>query len=408
MHRRVFSGILSILLVLSILGLGFSIQSVGTWTGETIYIRTDGSVYPSDAPVSTLDNITYIVTDDIRTTFGLGIVVERNNSVIDGADHTLQGAEAFPGIEITTGRRNVTIMNFKIEDYGGGILVFPSVFINITGNTIGSRVHTHTYGISLHDSSDITISENNITNSLFGIELSHSINSEVYRNELTSNHYDGIHFYVSNHSRISENNITAGYGGSIGIEVAWSVNVTISENTVADHHYGLSIGANSENNTVVGNNITNNTYGIVIDSSKNMIYHNNFINNTSQTFLTQFSANIWDNGYEGNYWSDGEHNDANGDGIVDTPYVIDDNDLDRYPLMSPYWYWINPIVGDINRDTKVDIKDVAIVAKAYGSMPGFPNWNPHADITGPEKVPDGKVDIRDVALVAKHYGEIYT
>ena len=66
---------------------------------------------------------------------------------------------------------------------------------------------------------------------------------------------------------------------------------------------------------------------------------------------------------------------------------------------SPPW--------DINGDGKIDIKDIAIVAKAYGSIPGFHNWNPDADITGPTPlVPDGKVDIRDIALVASHYGEI--
>jgi len=65
-------------------------------------------------------------------------------------------------------------------------------------------------------------------------------------------------------------------------------------------------------------------------------------------------------------------------------------------------------VWDINQDTKCDIKDIAIVAKAYGSKPGDKNWNPKADITGPiYLVPDGKVDIRDIALVAKHFGERY-
>jgi len=56
---------------------------------------------------------------------------------------------------------------------------------------------------------------------------------------------------------------------------------------------------------------------------------------------------------------------------------------------------------------KIDMKDVAVVAKAFGSEPGDPNWNPVADITGPEGSPDGKVDMRDVSLVAKHFGEEY-
>jgi len=63
---------------------------------------------------------------------------------------------------------------------------------------------------------------------------------------------------------------------------------------------------------------------------------------------------------------------------------------------------------DVNDDGKCNIEDIAIAAKAYGSKPGDPNWDPRADITGPTYlVPDGKVDIRDIALVAKHFGETY-
>jgi len=62
-------------------------------------------------------------------------------------------------------------------------------------------------------------------------------------------------------------------------------------------------------------------------------------------------------------------------------------------------------VGDINGDGKVDIKDVAIVAAAFGTDPSHPRWNPDADITGPVYlVPDGKVDIRDISLVARNFG----
>jgi hypothetical protein len=70
-------------------------------------------------------------------------------------------------------------------------------------------------------------------------------------------------------------------------------------------------------------------------------------------------------------------------------------------------------IGDLNRDGKVDIRDVHIAALAYGSYgpnyfypgsPSSPTWNPIADITGPKGVPDNKVDIRDVNLVARNYG----
>lgn len=64
------------------------------------------------------------------------------------------------------------------------------------------------------------------------------------------------------------------------------------------------------------------------------------------------------------------------------------------------------LLGDINGDGKVDMRDVAIAAAAFGSYPGHPRWNPDADITGPlYLVPDGKVDTRDVAVITRNFGK---
>jgi hypothetical protein len=62
------------------------------------------------------------------------------------------------------------------------------------------------------------------------------------------------------------------------------------------------------------------------------------------------------------------------------------------------------VVGDINGDFKVDIKDLVLVIKYFGSYPGHPTkpWNPNADINC-----DNKVDIKDLVLVIKHFGEHY-
>jgi hypothetical protein len=58
------------------------------------------------------------------------------------------------------------------------------------------------------------------------------------------------------------------------------------------------------------------------------------------------------------------------------------------------------IVGDLNGDGKVDILDIATVAKAFGSFPGDSRWNPIADVNR-----DGKVDILDIAMVATNFGK---
>ena len=51
-------------------------------------------------------------------------------------------------------------------------------------------------------------------------------------------------------------------------------------------------------------------------------------------------------------------------------------------------------------DGKVDMKDIAVVAKAFGSEPGEPGWNPIADL-----YPDGKIDMKDVAIPARNFGK---
>jgi parallel beta-helix repeat protein len=111
----------------------------------------------------------------------------------------------------------------------------------------------------------------------------------------------------------------------------------------------------SNNNTLVGNNVASNYNGILVgySSNNNTIYHNNFIDNVAQVYDYAWeypispSINVWDDGYPsgGNYWSNyvgvdvksGPNQDLHGsDEIGDTPYVIDANNTDHYPLMNPY------------------------------------------------------------------------
>jgi uncharacterized protein YfaS (alpha-2-macroglobulin family) len=54
--------------------------------------------------------------------------------------------------------------------------------------------------------------------------------------------------------------------------------------------------------------------------------------------------------------------------------------------------------ADINQDGTVNILDLAIVARAWGSYPGHPHWDPRCDVNG-----DSKINIIDITLVAKEY-----
>jgi hypothetical protein len=56
--------------------------------------------------------------------------------------------------------------------------------------------------------------------------------------------------------------------------------------------------------------------------------------------------------------------------------------------------------GDINSDKKVDISDLVVVASAYGSQLGDPNWNINASLNN-----DNVVDIFDLDIIALNYGK---
>jgi len=56
--------------------------------------------------------------------------------------------------------------------------------------------------------------------------------------------------------------------------------------------------------------------------------------------------------------------------------------------------------GDVNWDGYIDSADLDLIAAAYGSMAGSPNWNPDADLNG-----DGKVDIKDLTICRSNQGK---
>ena len=129
-----------------------------------------------------------------------------------------------------------------------------------------------------------------------------------------------------------------------GIYVWAGSSHNITGNHLANNYLGIYLGYSTKHNSIVGNNITKNKYGILFwEASNNIIYHNRLINNTVQVYdvgvyspdRASPSVNNWDNSTTGNYWSDYNGTDNNRDGIGDTPYVIYENNQDNYPFMNP-------------------------------------------------------------------------
>lgn len=97
---------------------------------------------------------------------------------------------------------------------------------------------------------------------------------------------------------------------------------------------GITLGEGAVGNWVRANRIVDGqTFGIAIpDGDANLITHNSLIDNAPNA-SDLGSANRWDDGVFGNFWSDYSGQDTNGDGIGDTPYQIATNSIDRFPMM---------------------------------------------------------------------------
>ena len=110
--------------------------------------------------------------------------------------------------------------------------------------------------------------------------------------------------------------------------------------------------AKGNNNVFFANYIAYNKCGVAVrrdyPPADSIFYNNTFLDNdvqvnTDSTYLVPtgdevpaYHSGFFDNGPFGNYWSDYNGVDFNEDGIGDSPYVIDEDRKDNYPLMTPY------------------------------------------------------------------------
>jgi parallel beta-helix repeat protein len=370
---------------------------------STIYIRADGSVEGTDKIQRNGNVYTFVGNISVEGTQVDGIIVEKDNIVIDGAGYTLQYMgnlsylfRGINGINLTA-RNGITIKNMRIIDFVFNVQLHKSSNNTILSNYIStselgitlSNSHNNSviqnevvsYGenmfsmlnasspnIQLFNSSSNTISANYVYTKEIGIDLVESHNNRITQNNLVSNgEGSGITFYRysvndtgsgnSFNNTISGNAITE---QGIGIKSLTGSKNIVSGNNITDcKTYGIFL-ENYQQINVVGNNFENNTVGIFLGdkASNNTIHHNNFINNQKDVtdvrstipFLPS-PKSIWDTVSRGNYWSSYNGTDNNGDGIGDSPHLINDVNQDNYPLMNP-----------------VDIEEYII--------PEFPSWTP--------------------------------
>lgn len=264
--------------------------------------------------------------------------------------------------------------------------------INCTNVIVqGLNLTENWQSISIKSSSDIMISDNSITNNIYGLKIEGSgffdLNSGIYFS------FSSVNVTVKNNVFL-DNDVACELTyptvdclvlnntferNPVGILASQIENSTIAGNFVklsnitlppppnvndlmpfvypelqihrTEEVSSLNIGGILEEsgsfNTYYDNTVQDSLYGILAvpysgrGGPGNLVCHNNIINNTYQ-WVRQFFGDSWDFGYPtgGNYWSDyagkdlfsgSSQNELGSDGIGDTPYHGD-----RYPLMNPY------------------------------------------------------------------------
>jgi len=295
----------------------------------------------------------------INNNYGIRLRYSHNNKI---SGNNIENS--FFGIWLTGSSNNTINENNITANNNDGIwLSGSSDFNNVSGNNIKNNG----YGIRLDDYSNNIFRSNDVSNNKYNFGVYSSLLPEFIQDIDDSNTVNGkpIYYWVNrqdmavpldagwialiNCTRITVKNLSLTNNGQ-GMLLAYTTNSAITKNNITNNIHGIYLSGSS-NNTINENNIKANAgNGIYLYySSNNTFSHNNFTNNINQVYNVGDSINVWDDGVEGNYWSDYEDRypnaiELNGSGIWDTPYVIDGKNQDNYPVVPEFPTWTSTLL----------------------------------------------------------------
>ncbi|MEM4704556.1 MAG: S8 family serine peptidase [Candidatus Bathyarchaeia archaeon] len=227
----------------------------------------------------------------------------------------------------------------------GAVVYVLTNNVNITGFTFRRSGAQQPYyaGVLLDWVSNVSVYGNIFTENMAGVFLWECSNCYIFNNNFTKNYDYAVAIHNSTFCTVSENLLI---DNKAGFWFNYSRDCYAVNNFGKDNDAGFEL-VGSTDCLVTGNEFTNNLYGANITlSTGNKIFHNSFVSNTIAQVITN-SVNEWDNGYPdgGNFWSNhvttdlysGPYqNETGSDGIVDTQYVINSNNKDKYPIAKKF------------------------------------------------------------------------
>ena len=239
--------------------------------------------------------------------------------------------------------------NTKITNCKGNVVLSNCHNNIIVDNQLEDQATMVSYDsacIKLSASNNNTIKGNSIVaTGSKGVSLTGSSYNNVQGNQISSTGEVGVEIELTSlFNFIKENSIIC---PEDGIYIHGTRNTFVLNNVITDCKNGVKLFGSPENSLVANNISRCSQYAVYLATSdNNTFHHNNFVNNPTPFYeqhefyypfpSTYYSeGNIWDDGEEGNYWSDYTGTDNDGNGIGDIPYTVYENKTDNYPLMNP-------------------------------------------------------------------------
>ena len=334
--KRMSQGLIVIFLV-SALSFMFVIADEPAAQGGTIYVSADGTG-DYTAIQDALDNASD--GDTIVVEYGIyyeNVNINKSVNVI-GEGAIIDGGDADDVVSITG--NGVNISGFVIKNSGypdAGIFIYSNN-VTVFNCTITENVN----GIGCWLSNNTRILNCTVSHNALGIYTPSSTFVTIENCSIIDNVEAGINTSSGGMEILNCDIINNSQNGII---LAHAPHFKVEGCTISENDKGMEIRGCS-NSTIVDCVILNNEYGIYIPAvsgcmpNSNIIYHNDFIENSHSAY--DECGNVWYNGtiQEGNYWSDFDEPaegayDNNSDGIVDLPYNISGGgNADMYPLIN--------------------------------------------------------------------------
>ncbi len=272
---------------------GYSGEKTGIWINTDNATIENSKIYDSFVGIYLWNSHNVTIKNNIFVSSGLFVVESYNNVVVNNKVNgkPLVYLEGISGFEVTSAGQvvlvnssDITITNLELTNIIVGIEIVSSNNVYVFGNNISSNK----IGIYLEDSHNCTIYGNNVNQNESGVVIGKSFNNTIRENNITYNLFS-MTVYYSYQNNINGNNIS---DNVIGIDLMVSHNNTVYRNNLSNNGNAIYVQY-SQDNVIRENNISEDNYnGISLEGSiSDAIYENKVDNNKVGVSLTNSHGN---------------------------------------------------------------------------------------------------------------------